>query len=62
MFQTSFGNMYLIQFETKIYKGTFHIYFKKWLFWLSKLCCPLKAQEKNLFVNFERYELANGEE
>jgi hypothetical protein len=54
--------MYLIQFETKIYKGTFHIYFKKWLFWLSKLCCPLKAQEKNLFVNFERYELANGEE
>jgi hypothetical protein len=26
------------------------------------LLCPLGAGEKNFFVNFERYDLANGEE
>jgi hypothetical protein len=36
--------MYLTHLETRIWRGTFHIYFKKWFFWPSKLCCPLWAQ------------------
>jgi hypothetical protein len=36
---------------------------KKWFFWPSKLYYPLRTQEKKtFFVNFERYDLANGEE
>jgi hypothetical protein len=68
MFHTScgvwdFGGMYLTHLETRIWRGSFHIYFKKWFFWPSKLCCPLRVQGKKLFfVNFERYDLANGEE
>jgi hypothetical protein len=28
------------------------MYFNKWFFWPSKLCCsPLGAEEKNFFVN-----------
>jgi hypothetical protein len=45
-----FGNMYLTHLETRIWRGTFHTYFKKWFFWASKLCCPLKAQEKKTFA------------
>jgi hypothetical protein len=41
--------MYLTHLETRIWRGSFHIYFKKWFFWPSKLCCPLKAQEKTFF-------------
>jgi hypothetical protein len=55
--------MYLTHLETRIWRGTFHIYFFKWFFWPSKLCCPLWAQGKNtFFLNFEHYDLANGEE
>jgi hypothetical protein len=43
--------MYLIHLEIRIWRGSFHIYFKKW-----------EAGEKNFFGNFERYNLANGEE
>jgi hypothetical protein len=58
-----FGDMHLIHLETRIWKGSFHIYFKKWFFWPSKLYCPLKAQGKiTLLSTFERYDLANGEE
>jgi hypothetical protein len=43
--------MYLTHLETRIWRGTFHIYYKKWLFWPSKLCCALWAQGKNLFLS-----------
>jgi hypothetical protein len=35
--------MYLTHLETRIWRGTLHIYFKKWFFWPSKLCCPLSV-------------------
>jgi hypothetical protein len=38
--------MYLTHLETRIWRGTFHIYFKKWFFWPSKLCCSM------LLLNF----------
>jgi hypothetical protein len=38
--------MYLTHLGTRIWRGTFHIYFKKWFFWPSKLCCPLRMQGK----------------
>jgi hypothetical protein len=34
-----------------VWRGTFHIYFKKWFFWPSKLCCPLWAQGKKTFLS-----------
>jgi hypothetical protein len=44
--------MYLTHLETRIWKGSFHIYFKKWFFWLSKLYYSLRAQgKKNFFSN-----------
>jgi hypothetical protein len=43
--------MYLTHLETRIWRGSFHIYFKKWFFWPSKLCCPLKAQGKKAFLS-----------
>jgi hypothetical protein len=46
-----FENMYLTHLETRIWRGTFHIYFKKWFFWPSKLCCPLWAQGKKTFLS-----------
>jgi hypothetical protein len=46
-----FGDMYLTYLETRIWRGLFHIYFKKWFFWPSKLCCPLKAQRKKTFLS-----------
>jgi hypothetical protein len=45
------GDMYLTHLETRIWRGSFHIYFKKWFFWPSKLCCPLKAQWKKTFFS-----------
>jgi hypothetical protein len=52
--------MYLTYLETRIWKGTFHIYFKKMFFLAFKaLLSPWGAGKKN---NFERYDLANGEE
>jgi hypothetical protein len=38
-----FEDMDLTHLETRIWRGTFHIYFLKWLFWPSKLCCPLRV-------------------
>jgi hypothetical protein len=45
-----FGDMYLTHLEIKIWRGTFHTYLKKWFFWPSKLCCPLRAQRKKTFL------------
>jgi hypothetical protein len=45
------GDMYLTHLETRIWRGSFHIYFKKWFFWPSKLCCPLKVQWKKTFFS-----------
>jgi hypothetical protein len=44
-----FGDMYLTHLETRIWRGTFHIYFRKWFFWPSKLCCSFRAQGKKTF-------------
>jgi hypothetical protein len=58
-----FGDMYLTHLETRIWRGTFHIYFRKWFFWPSKLCCPFRTQGNLIFwVSFKHYDLANGEE
>jgi hypothetical protein len=46
-----FGNMYLTRLETRIWRGTFHIYFKKWFIWPSKLCYPLRRQGKKTFLS-----------
>jgi hypothetical protein len=46
-----FGDMYLTHLETRIWRGSFHIYIKKWFFWPSKLCCPLKAHRKKTFFS-----------
>jgi hypothetical protein len=46
-----FEDMYLTHLETRIWRGTFHIYFKKWFFWPSKLCCALWAQGKKTFLS-----------
>jgi hypothetical protein len=46
-----FGDIYLTHLETRIWRGTFHIYFLKWFFWPSKLCCPLKVQGKKTFLS-----------
>jgi hypothetical protein len=43
--------MYLIHLETRIWRGTFHIYFKKWFSWPLKLCYPLWAQGKKTFLS-----------
>jgi hypothetical protein len=43
--------MYLTHLETRIWRGTFHIYFLKWIFWPSKLCCPFWAQGKKTFLS-----------
>jgi hypothetical protein len=37
--------------KTRIWRGTFHIYFKKWFFWPLKLWCPLRAQGKKTFLS-----------
>jgi hypothetical protein len=44
-----FEDMYLTHLETRIWRGTFHIYFKKCFFLPSKLCCPLRVQGKKTF-------------
>jgi hypothetical protein len=44
-------DMYLTHLETRKWRGTFHIYYKKWFFWPSKLCCPLRPQGKKTFLS-----------
>ncbi len=46
-----FEDMYLTHLGTRIWKGSFHIYFKKWFFRPSKLCCPLLEQGKKTFFS-----------
>ena len=41
-----FLDMYLTHLGTRIWRDSFHIYFKKWFFGPSKLCCPLFLQGK----------------
>jgi hypothetical protein len=43
--------VYLTHLETRIWKGSFHIYFEKRFFWPSKLSCPLKAQGKFIYFS-----------
>jgi hypothetical protein len=43
--------MYLTHLETRIWRGSFHIYFKKWFFLPSKISCPLFAQGKKTFFS-----------
>jgi hypothetical protein len=43
--------MYLTHLIIRIWRGSFHIYCKKWFFWPSKLCCPLRAQGKKTFFS-----------
>jgi hypothetical protein len=43
--------MYLTHLETRIWKGTFHVYFKKWIFWPSNLCCPFRVHQKKTFLS-----------
>jgi hypothetical protein len=54
--------MYPTHLETRIWRGIFHIYFKKWFFGLQNSVVPLKRRGKNFFFNFKRDDLANGEE
>jgi hypothetical protein len=54
--------MYLTHLETRIWRGTFHIYFKNGFFGLQNSAVPFGCTGKKLFVNFEHYDLANGEE
>jgi hypothetical protein len=44
-------NMYLTHLEIRIQRGTFHIYLKKWFFWIPKDYCPPspRAGEKKTF-------------
>jgi hypothetical protein len=43
--------MYLTHLETRIWRGSFHIYFLKWFFWPSKVCCPYKVHRKKTFLS-----------
>jgi hypothetical protein len=44
-----FEDIYLTQKQE--WRGSFHIYFKKWFFKPSKLCCPLRVQGKFYFFS-----------
>ena len=58
-----FEDMYLTHLETRIWRGTFHIYFKKWFFGLQNSAVPFGRKEKKLFCQlWTCYDLANGEE
>jgi hypothetical protein len=54
--------MYPTHLETRIWRGIFQIYFKKWFFGLQNSAVYLGRRGKNFFVNSECYDLANGEE
>jgi hypothetical protein len=44
-----FIDMYLIHLGIRIQRGSFHIYLKKWLFWIPKDCCLPWTGEKKTF-------------
>jgi hypothetical protein len=46
-----FEDMYLTHLETRIWRGTFHIYFKKWFFGLQNSACSLWAWGKKLLLS-----------
>ena len=46
-----FEDMYLTHLESRIWISSYHIYFKKWFFWPSKLYCPPKVQGKKTFLS-----------
>jgi hypothetical protein len=54
--------MYLTHLETRIWRGTSHVYFKKWFFGLQNSALSIGHRGEYFFANFERYDLANGEE
>jgi hypothetical protein len=53
--------MYLAHLETRMWRGKFHIYLKNGFFGLQNFAVSLVGKGKNFFVNFECYDLANGE-
>jgi hypothetical protein len=40
MWAWDFVDMYPIHLRIRIRRGSFHIYLKKWFFWIPKDCCP----------------------
>jgi hypothetical protein len=42
-------DMYLTHQGIRIQRGSFHIYLKKWFFWIPKNCCPPCAGAKKTF-------------
>jgi hypothetical protein len=44
-------DMYLTHLGTRIQRGTFHIYLKKWFFWTQKDYCPHFAGMKKTFFS-----------
>jgi hypothetical protein len=58
-----FVDTYVTYLETRIKWCIIHAYLKKLFFWPPKLCCPPLAQgNKNFFMKFKLYDLANGKE
>jgi hypothetical protein len=53
--------MYLAHLETRMWRGKFPIYLKNGFFGLQNFAVSLVGKGKNFFVNFECYDLANGE-
>jgi hypothetical protein len=42
-------DLYLTHLGIRIQRGTFHIYLRKWFFWISKDCCPPQSGAKKTF-------------
>ena len=49
MWAWDFVDMYLIHLRIRIWRGSFHIYLKKWFFWTPKDCCPPWTGAKTTF-------------
>ena len=49
MWAWDFLDMYLTHVRIRIQRGTFHIYFRNWIFWTPKDCCPPWARTKKTF-------------
>jgi hypothetical protein len=43
--------MYLTHLKTRIWRGPFHIYFKKWFFGLQNFVVPLGCRGKKTFLS-----------
>jgi hypothetical protein len=44
-----FVDMYLTHLGIRIWRGSFHIYLRKWFFWTSKDCCSSRRGAKKTF-------------